>query len=300
MRADFAALILTHGRPDNVLTYETLRRQGYTGKIIIVIDNEDARGDEYQERFCGLDGVEVYCFDKLAVSETFDTADNQQDRRTIVYARNASFDIARQLGFRYFLQLDDDYTSFDWRFTDKLEFAQASHWREAERSGWFTDDLDRMFTIFVDFLAGAPSVRTIAMAQNGDFIGGPHGRFGTKVTLWRKAMNSFFCDVDRPINFVGRINEDVNTYTWRATTGTLMLTSNLVAISQAQTQQSEGGMSDVYLGLGTYTKSMYTVLFHPSGARVRMMISRHRRLHHAVDWKRTTPKILSESLRKPR
>ena len=28
----------------------------------------------------------------------------------------------------------------------------------------------------------------------------------------RKAMNSFICSVDRPFQFVGRINEDVNTY----------------------------------------------------------------------------------------
>ncbi|MEW3551668.1 hypothetical protein MZV21_26770 [Escherichia coli] len=38
MRDDFCAFILTHGRPDKVLTYRTLRRAGYTGKIFIVVD----------------------------------------------------------------------------------------------------------------------------------------------------------------------------------------------------------------------------------------------------------------------
>jgi hypothetical protein len=37
----FVALILTHGRPDNVHTIKTLRKCGYTGDIIIVLDNED-------------------------------------------------------------------------------------------------------------------------------------------------------------------------------------------------------------------------------------------------------------------
>ncbi|MCK2620993.1 hypothetical protein MZE52_22450, partial [Escherichia coli] len=41
MRDDFCAFILTHGRPDKVLTYRTLRRAGYTGKIFIVVDDED-------------------------------------------------------------------------------------------------------------------------------------------------------------------------------------------------------------------------------------------------------------------
>lgn len=41
MRDDFCAFILTHGRPGKVLTYRTLRRAGYTGKIFIVVDDED-------------------------------------------------------------------------------------------------------------------------------------------------------------------------------------------------------------------------------------------------------------------
>lgn len=48
---NFAAFILTHGRPDNVITYQTLKKSGYTGKIYFIIDNEDKRGDEYRSTF---------------------------------------------------------------------------------------------------------------------------------------------------------------------------------------------------------------------------------------------------------
>ena len=60
-------------------------------------------------------------FNKKEVAETFDEADNfYKDRRTIVYARNFCFQAARQLGFKYFLELDDDYIHF--RFTlDKFK-----------------------------------------------------------------------------------------------------------------------------------------------------------------------------------
>ena len=51
MRDDFAAFILTHGRADNVITYNTLRKQGYTGKIILLIDNEDAQIDDYKRKY---------------------------------------------------------------------------------------------------------------------------------------------------------------------------------------------------------------------------------------------------------
>ena len=40
---DFVAFILTHGRADNVITYNTLRNHGYTGRIVLIIDDEDTQ-----------------------------------------------------------------------------------------------------------------------------------------------------------------------------------------------------------------------------------------------------------------
>jgi len=62
MREDFCAFILSHGRPDRVHTYKTLLRAGYTGKVFIVIDDEDESEDEYRRiygdkvlQFCKAD-----------------------------------------------------------------------------------------------------------------------------------------------------------------------------------------------------------------------------------------------------
>ena len=33
---DFAVFILTHGRPDNVITFNTLKKANYTGKIYLL------------------------------------------------------------------------------------------------------------------------------------------------------------------------------------------------------------------------------------------------------------------------
>jgi len=89
---NYCVFILSHGRPDGVNTYRTLKKAGYTGQIYIVIDNEDRTAEKYIENF-GSENVVL--FDKMAVSKTFDTADNFNDRRAVVYARNACFDIAR-------------------------------------------------------------------------------------------------------------------------------------------------------------------------------------------------------------
>jgi hypothetical protein len=38
LRNDFCVFILTHGRADRVYTYKTIRNQGYTGPIYLVIE----------------------------------------------------------------------------------------------------------------------------------------------------------------------------------------------------------------------------------------------------------------------
>ena len=115
MRDSFAVFILTHGRADNVVTMRTLQRQGYSGKWYMVIDDEDDMADDYRRNF-GEEHVIQFC--KQEAVDRTDTMDNQNEHRAIVYARNESYRIARELGLTYFLMLDDDYTSIMFRFGD--------------------------------------------------------------------------------------------------------------------------------------------------------------------------------------
>lgn len=282
MRDDFAAFILTHGRADNVITYETLKKIGYTGRVYIVIDNEDGSEADYRARY----GDKVIVFDKDAVSKTFDTADNNKERRTVVFARNACFDIANKLGLKYFLELDDDYTSFSYRSI-----------KEGELRSFDIEKADLIFEKMIDFLEVSGAL-TVAFAQAGDLIGGI-GNNNYKQKVSRKAMNTFFCSTERPFKFVGRINEDVNTYVTMGMRGQLMFTVADIIIRQKATQTNSGGMSDVYLDSGTYLKSFYTVLYEPSCTTVeRMGGDTFHRIHHRIEWGNCTPKIINQKYRK--
>lgn len=278
---DFAVFILTHGRPDTIHTLDTLKRGNYTGKWYLVIDNEDKQADEYYKKY-GKEHVKM--FDKLAVSKTFDTADLSQERRAIVYARNACFDIAKKMGLKYFVEFDDDYTSFGLRYPKEGKLVQKS-----------CDNLDDVFALMLDFLIDSNAL-TVCMSQGGDHMGGLTGRW--KKSLLRKAMNSFFCRTDRPFQFLGRVNEDVNTYTLLGSQGQLMFTVTDLMLNQLQTQSNAGGMTDLYLDGGTYLKSFYTVLFMPSAVTVEPMGTSHKRLHHKVNWKHCVPLILDERYKK--
>jgi hypothetical protein len=279
---DFCIFILTHGRPDRVHTYRTLMDSGYTGKVFIVIDDEDKTEPLYRERYGDL----VLQFSKVEIAKTFDEADNFDDRRTIVYARNACFVLAERVGCRRFMQFDDDYTGFEYTVDRRFEWAYAA----------VRTTMDEVVGALLDFHEATPAL-TVAMAQGGDFLGGATNVAGG-VSLRRKAMNSFVCSLDRPFQFVGRVNEDVNTYTTRSRLGDLFFTVIQLKLVQKQTQSNAGGMTDVYLDAGTYLKTAYTPMFCPSGVSIGEMgdpRSGNHRIHHAVNWHRIAPKILRES-----
>ncbi|MBR8725828.1 hypothetical protein [Bacteroides pyogenes] len=277
----FVALILTHGRPDKVYTVKTLRKCGYTGDIILVVDNEDRTIDEYKKKY-----DDVYVFDKKAVASQIDEGDNFNDRRAIIYARNAAFDIAKERGYRYFIELDDDYMEFSYTYNRDGEMKQRSIY-----------NLDRVFDALVDFKNSTGAI-TVALAQRGDFVGGKGNNIVRGEILKRKAMNSFICDTERPFEFFGKINEDVNTYTVLGGRGELFFQVPHVSLNQMTTQQSDGGMTDIYLDSGTYVKSFYTVMYAPSCTKIRPMGAVYPRLHHSINWNNAVPKIIPESIKK--
>jgi hypothetical protein len=281
MTNEFAVLILTHGRPDTVITDKTLRRQGYTGPIFYVIDNEDKTADRYRERY----GDKVIEFDKKAYADQVDEGDNFDNRRTTTHVRNALFDIAERLGFEWFIQLDDDYDEFKFR-TNAEEQYPSDQWT-------FKTKTNEVFDAVFEFFRNSPFT-TVALAQGGDFIGGAECHFAEAPTIYRKCMNSFFCSTRRRFQFVGRLNEDVNTYCVHGSRGVLFGTIPLAALDQGQTQAQAGGMSNAYLDGGTYVKSFYTVMMCPSFVAVSSLNSKFARVHHRISWPNAVPVILED------
>jgi hypothetical protein len=275
----FCVFILTHGRPDNVVTYRTLQKCGYTGRLYFVVDNEDKTVDRYRQNF-GADRVIV--FDKKAEADLCDEGNNFDDRRVILHARNACFTIAERLGVTHFVELDDDYIKFMFRFEKEL----GNH--------WLIRNINPVLVRFLEFYKSTPAL-SVAFSQGGDHIGG----FCGVTKLKRKCMNSFFCSTERPFRFVGAINEDVNTYTSLGSRGELFLTFTSLQLDQLATQSQSSGMTGIYKDNGTYVKSFHTVMMMPSATRVAMMGDRLApRLHHLVNWSCCVPCIVPERYRK--
>lgn len=271
---NFVVFIISHGRADKIITLKSLQKCNYTGDWYIILDNEDKTLDQYKNKF-GEDKIIV--FNKKEMADLVDEGNNFDNRRTTTHARNACFNIAKNLGKKYFLVLDDDYGSFLFRY---------------ER-GLYIKNINKVFNKFIKFMDNIPILLSVAFSQGGDHIGGFNG---TK--LKRKAMNSFFCNVDRPFQFVGQLNEDVNTYITLGSQGGLFFTFTSIQLNQAPTQKTSGGMTEAYLQYGTYCKTFTSVMMMPSSVKVMMMSTTNQRLHHSIKWVNTTPMILDQKYKK--
>jgi len=283
IRDDFAVFILTYGRANKVITHKTLKEAGYTGKIYTVCSTDDTSIDEYKKLYKD----NVLTFNKDDYVDDFDIGDNFSDMRVVVYARNALFDIAERIGVKYFLVLDDDYTAFNYRFDDKGDYCTTK----------IRQNLDNIFTSIIDYYKTIPAL-SIALAQGGDFIGGSESSLAQTIKIKRKIMNSFFCSTERRFKFVGRINEDVNTYVSLGNVGKLMFQTNQLSIEQRATQSNSGGLTEFYLDKGTYIKSFYTIIYAPSCCKIGLMGNTNKRLHHVVQWKNAVSMILDAKYKK--
>ena len=285
VRDDFAIFILSHGRPNEQHTVEFITTHGYTGKWYIIIDNEDKTAPEYFK----LWGDHVVQFDRLAQwnRHDFDIGDNfNANRNSVVFARNMCWDIAKNLGIKWFFEFEDDY----YEITRRFDVNGHCHL-------WYVGDMDSICECFIKYMEEAPNILTVAFSQVGDWLGGMQGDMAKKCVK-RKAMNTFMCCTDRPFIFIGRMNDDVNTYVTEGSRGKVFLTVKDLCLRQGETQKAKSGNAAMYLELGTYLKSFYSVMMAPNSVKISMMGQSHRRIHHSIDWEKAVPKIISDKFKK--
>lgn len=285
MNDNFAVFILSHARANNVKTIEALKKSNYSGKYYIIIDDKDPQIDEYKRLY----NDRLIIFSKSEMLGSFDTMNNFNNMNVVVFARNKCFSIAKQLKLKYFLELDDDYRSFIHREQHGMSLKTV-----------YVGDLDSVINEYIEFLDTSNAL-TVCFAQTGDFIGGVR----TTGPVWRdkvarKAMNAFFCRVDRPFKFIGMLNEDVNTYVSLGKTGNLFLTPVDINIGPQETQTDPGGLTESYLFYGTYVKSYYSLMTAPSCVKIGDMGSFNKRIHHFIDWDKAVPVIISDRFKKTR
>ncbi|MFY7937170.1 MAG: hypothetical protein ACOVOQ_07330 [Flavobacterium sp.] len=282
MENNFCIIIISNGRPNDIITLKTLKKAGCNLPIYILIDNQDKTQNEYLDKYKEM----VHIFDKDKYGKMVDNYDNFNNYRSTTHARNACFDLSKELGYEYFLVLDDDYTEFKMRINHNLEHPNGKY--------LIIKNIDNVFLKTLEYYKNS-NFTSICYSQGGDWFGG-ETNFNKKPK--RKAMNSWFCSINRPFKFISRLNEDVNTYMALGHQGYVFMTIPFIQLDQKQTQKTKGGMTDAYLLGGTYVKSFYTILNRPDCTEINLMGRTDKRLHHLISWKNAVPVIIDEKYKK--
>lgn len=169
--------------------------------------------------------------------------DNREKWGAVVYARNEAFNIAKKMGLKYFLELDDDYDCIKYRYIKRLPSGKEVLTQSRENF-----DINCLINAYINFMERSNS-DCVAIAQGGDLVGGV-GNIKRRSPLIRKIMNFFFFRPDSPVKFRGLINEDVNAYAWGNSIGQKLFTTINVMLNQAQTQKQAGGVDGYLSGYG--------------------------------------------------
>ena len=280
--SELCLFILTHNRPNDQFTYENLLELGYTGDIYLVIDDEDPSIEEYKEKY---DNLCIFNKDEIKNEMNIDMGDNFNNYLNCVIPRNYCFKLAKELGYKYFCELDDDYVYFSYRWEENnlCRFSDKLY------------NINDVVNSMIHFLenTGADGV---AFAQSGDYVGGL-GSSIFKNKVLRKLMNSIFFKTDNICEFKGSQNDDVTLYVRGGSTGKLFLTPYEIMIGQVETQNNEGGLTELY-GNNTYVKTFYSVMYSPSNVQVSVFPGRHPRIHHRVKSNNAYVKIIDEKYKK--
>lgn len=285
MRDDFAVFITTHKRPNNQTTLEWLRKNGYTGKYYLVIDDTDQTAPEYFEKY-GRDKVLV--FDKLKYWRELDTLCNKQHLAAVLYARQYVEDAAAQMGLTAFLVIDDDVTDI---------VARVMKNGKLERH--IITDADRFINAYLDFLlcgnfaSICPGTQNLYIAYDKVLQKFP-----------RKGSNAFFRNVQIPIKWKASMNEDIITCIENNKVGIMMCTATPICVETQDggSGKRKGGMQLTYDAMSSFERAFYAVIVDPSRAYVRWNSLKDgtTELRIARQWAGGDPCIISGTWRKER
>ncbi|MDO4648575.1 MAG: hypothetical protein Q4B26_07980 [Eubacteriales bacterium] len=196
MRDDTVVFIITHARANEQLTLNMLRKTQYSGKIFLVVDDQDPELELYKEKYKDM----VLVFSKEQYWKTTDTFTNQKNLKGAVYARNACADLAREKGFKYFFTLDDDLQSLMYKIPEMTRKKLIT--KRVKRS-------ERIIDGIVEWLEKAEQIKAIALPTDGRFMGGVNNDVlnGIKYNIVK-----FCCyRTDSPYRYKSIVYEDMAT-----------------------------------------------------------------------------------------
>jgi len=261
-----------------------LRGRKYTGKIFVLIDDEDSAKDSYIERY----GDCVRVFHKRV---NFDIGDNFDGPNGIAtFARNECWNVAKAENLKYFLMLDDDLQSIKIRTI-----------KDGGLRSYAINDMDAVIDAYCEFM-DSTNIDGTGFGNGGDFIGG--AKKIDRQAYKRVLYNSFLLRTDSRFDFVMRYSEDAVSILLQGIWGRVFIAplnvqqnfNVYIAQKSAQKQKTiAGGCQDAYGGANGYVLRFYELMAFPSSRKLGWTGQGWKSVKQAAH---TFPRIVSSTIQK--
>ena len=273
-----AIFILSNGRPDKVKTYDYLKTS-FSGDVYILCDDQDETLPDYKDKF----GSKVIVFNKDEWVKKSDPMDNFNSKKSVLYARNAVFEIADAMGYRYFAMADDDIKDLQFRYEQDGKLLAKP-----------VSNLDKVIEYIVQ-LMNTTVISYFSFGTDKNFIGGVQNRNFQKKVI-DKVYNFIICKSGQQHSYKGIMNEDEIHNVISLSTGVLLKSLTAIQIVMEPVGKGEtGGNSETYKENGYYS---YTRNFYPTIACPFLELKPNSKgFIFGADRNLYTPKILAEELK---
>lgn len=277
-----AVFIITHGRPFNQRTLQTLTSFSYTGKVYLVLDDEDTTIDDYVKTY-GTDSILVFNKEKY-INET-DTGLHRPYRKFAVFARNAVEDLAVELGLDYFMVFDDDITNFRIRYDENGSLKSCS----------LSGIIDDVFESCIKFMADT-GIHCTSFGFCNVYRSGVECLY-TENSRNRLCAEAFIRDTKIRVHWRLNMVEDLITSLDYNRMGDVWLQLLPVQVEILMSEGAvEGGNSDAYNDFGLYRLNFMPTIAYPDCNVVKFHNGKWRTTLSAVN---SVPKIVSSKCRQP-
>lgn len=243
----YAVFICTHGRPYTQTTWKVLRECGYTGDIIMMIDDEDYCGMQYLDVVHQDDRLWLHIFSKKSYIMANDSGTDKPIRNTHLYAWNACENIAREDGYDYVIIADDDLTGFRYRYEEDGHL----------KSQTITKNMDKLFEAYLEYMEYS-NISALSVADARNYIGG-------KAKDGRNMNTLVFRKVRDRIEWKSEMYEEMVTSLLAQQTGKFIFQPTFFQYeTKTMAKDVKGGMEEIYNSKSIFNRSAYVVMYHPS------------------------------------
>lgn len=241
---DFVVFICTHGRPHEQKTLEMLRRCGYTGLVYLIVDDEDITRfllNSYID-----DSTDYLVFSKKGHIKRDDSGTSSPLRNTHLYAWNACERFAQVCNFQYYVIMDDDLTSFRYRYKEDGHL----------KSQTITKNMDRVLGAYIDYLKDT-DIACLSIADVRNYIGG-------KAKDGRNMNTVVFRNGEHHVIWHSEMYEEMATSITIQQRGKFVFQPTFIQYeTKTMAKDVKGGMEEIYKSQGILKRAAYTVMYHP-------------------------------------